>query len=246
MAFIMERSRQLNINDKIASISKKIKYIISENPACVGKFMISGDHYTPKPGDRSIIKNNRDTTENLKVLVEMIESEVTNHDSSLFINSGRKLKSGRDCHHTFNNYIKKELATLKTQLMDLNNSLDKYEKKYLAIWVHKNKPSRISDAKRKTNNKFKSEKRRKQHMLNKVLNVFISLGGDADGDYYSPTYGIPQITSLEIPLEDLTHRYLTDCLELLVKDGCFAESALEDVQLFLAKQKRENFNSTMA
>jgi hypothetical protein len=53
-------------------------------------------------------------------------------------------------------------------------------------------------------------------MLDKVLRVFISLGGEADGEYYSPAFGIPQITKLAIPLEDLTHSNLTDCLELLV------------------------------
>jgi hypothetical protein len=31
-------------------------------------------------------------------------------------------------------------------------------------------------------------------MLDKVLRVFISLGGEADGEYYSPAFGIPQIT----------------------------------------------------
>ena len=77
-------------------------------------------------------------------------------------------------------------------------------------------------------------------MLNKVLHVFISLDGEADGEYYSPAFGILQITNLAIPLEDLTHSNLTDCLELLVKDGCFVESALEEVQLFLVKHKRED------
>jgi hypothetical protein len=33
---------------------------------------------------------------------------------------------------------------------------------------------------------------------------------------------------------------MTDCLEILVKDGCFVESALEEVQLFLVKHKRED------
>ncbi|CAC5356542.1 unnamed protein product [Mytilus coruscus] len=123
-AFIMERSRQYNINTQTESISKKIQYMLSDNPACVGKFMTSDD-YTPKPGDRAIIKLNRDNTEDLKVLVERVESDVNTHDSSLFINSGRKLKSGRDCHHSFNNFIKNELSTLKTRLLDLNNNLDK-------------------------------------------------------------------------------------------------------------------------
>lgn len=77
-------------------------------------------------------------------------------------------------------------------------------------------------------------------MLDKVLRVFISLGGEADGEYYSPAFGILQITNLAIPLEDLTHSNLTDCLELLVKDDCFVESALEEVQLFLVKHKRED------
>jgi hypothetical protein len=156
------------------------------------------------------------------------------------VKAGRKMKSGRGCHHDFINSMKVELSILRTRIIELNRKFEKSEEIYKAVWAHKYKPTGIYEAKIRINNKFKAEKRRKRSMLDKVVHVFISLGGEADGEYYSPAFGILQITNLAIPLEDLTHSNLTDCLELLFKDGCFVESALEEVQLFLVMHKRED------
>lgn len=238
-AFIIERCRQFNVKTQVESLSKKINYLLSDiNPACAG-LLLKAD-YSPKPGDRAIINLTKENNLQLKALIEKIETELNTHDASLFINAGRKMKSGRECHHDFNNSMKVELSILRTRIIELNRKLEKSEEIYKAVWAHKYKPTGISEAKKRINNKFKAEKRRKRSMLDKVLRVFISLGGEADGEYYSPAFGIPQITNLAIPLEDLTHSNLTDCLELLVKDDCFVESALEEVQLFLVKHKRED------
>jgi uncharacterized protein YueI len=73
--------------------------------------------YSPKPGDRAIINLTKENNLQLKALIEKIETELNTHDASLFINAGRKMKSGRECHHDFNNSMKVELSILRTRII---------------------------------------------------------------------------------------------------------------------------------
>lgn len=53
-ALITNRSRQYNINTQSEFISKHIKYMLSDNPACVGNIMTSDD-CIPKPGEELLL-----------------------------------------------------------------------------------------------------------------------------------------------------------------------------------------------
>ena len=99
--FIAERDRQYNITVDIEQLENRFQYLLSDNPACAGRFLC--DDYKPNPHDDSNITRYKNETNEIKLKLQAIKDKISKHDDSLFSENTGKLKTGLSCHHSVNN-----------------------------------------------------------------------------------------------------------------------------------------------
>lgn len=231
-AFIVERARQYEIVNSLERVEKKYKYLLSDNPACVGRMM--KHNYIPKPTDTPAIQQLQTVTSVLLANVEKIDSTLESHDDSLFLLGGRKLKSGRRSMHDFNSNKRLTTVEMKLKLQQLDKELEQKKELCESVWAEK---KTVSEAKKRKNNEYKTEKRRKFSALKQALQLHRTLNGQCVGDAFTPEEGIPQITDLPLPLSDLPRQNLLQSLKTLLKAGCLRGKALEEAELFLEQEE---------
>ena len=85
----------------IEQLENKFQYLLSDNPACAGRFIC--DDYKPKPHDDSNITRCKNEANKIKLKLQAIKDKISKHDDCLFSENTGKLKPGLSCHHSFNN-----------------------------------------------------------------------------------------------------------------------------------------------
>ena len=88
-----------DVNVEVEKVENRLVYLLSDNPACAGRFL--REEYKPKPHDSTIRPCKREANR-ISDKFHAITENITKHDDSLFTEGG-KLKTGLNCLHNFNN-----------------------------------------------------------------------------------------------------------------------------------------------
>lgn len=239
--FIAERDRQYFIMQEIKTCQSRLEYLISDNPACAGRFLC--EKYSPKPHDNSNIERLQNEVDKLKKKVENIKHKISTHDDSLFSSRTGKIQTGLSCHHKFNEDTKYDITTgIQKNVLQLSEELDRALKKYKSTHFIGSK-SRSTEARRKKQDKRKANKRKLEATENRKKRacvIFMSLGGNpVDGEYDPDRHGVAQIDDIdqETMQETLSlFTSLTDqaCLRDLLRCHCLVGEAALAVQEVLS------------
>ena len=132
-------------------LENRLRYLLSDNPACAGRFLRG--EYKLKPHDYDSNRAlKREANRILDKILAIIEN-ITKHDDSLFIEGGR-LKTGLNCLHNFNNekrnYIK---SGVEKDVLHLVEDLDRVMAKYKATYQIGTKSTTSEARKRKEQRK---------------------------------------------------------------------------------------------
>ena len=115
-----------------------VKYKSDKNEAAAGKYIL--DTYTPKPHDTTRIATLIDYLDTLMQSANELDKMLKCHDGALFLKDSQKLKSGRQCHHLFNEMtIKVCTISFERPVNYLCDSWHVFPPKYQA-WTHFNRP----------------------------------------------------------------------------------------------------------
>ena len=117
----------------IAQLENRFQYLLSDNPACAGRFLC--DDYKPNPHDDSNITRCKNEANKIKLKLQAIKDKISKHDDSLFSENTGKLKTGLSCHHSFNNdkryYVTSSIEKDVDRLIeDLDKAFAKYRGAY--------------------------------------------------------------------------------------------------------------------
>ena len=156
-----------NVTVEDEKLENCLRYLLSDNPACVGRFL--REEYK-KPHDDS---NNRAVKREANHILDKhhaITENITKQADSLFMEGG-KLKSGPNCLHNFNNekrhYIKSGVEKDVLHLVeDLYRLIAKYKATYQIGTKSTTSEARKGKEHRKKGGKRKlatCENRRKKH-----------------------------------------------------------------------------------
>ena len=122
---------------------------------------------------------------------------------------------------------------LKQETAKIRLKLDEFKTKVSDIFKNL-RSSQKSKRTRETDNKWKTEKRRKLSFASRAVQFFEKLGSEACGDLINPECGVAQITDLsyETVCDHVSKPY-EPVLKLLIEYGCFREEALDTEEQFL-------------
>ena len=148
---------EYNVTVGDEKLENRLRYLLSDNPACAGRFLRG--EYKLKPHDYDSNRAlKRETNRILDKILAIIEN-LTKHDESLFIEGGR-LKTGLNCLHNFNNekrnYIK---SGVEKDVLHLVEDLDRVMAKYKATYQIGTK-STTSEARKRKEQRKKRENRK--------------------------------------------------------------------------------------
>ena len=128
--FIAERDRQYSITVDIEQLENSFQYLLSDNPACAGRFLC--EDYKPSPHDDGNITRYKNEANEIKLKLQAIKDKISKHEDSLFSENTGKLKTGLRCYHSFNNdkryYVS---STIEKDVDRLIEDLDKAFAKYV-------------------------------------------------------------------------------------------------------------------
>ena len=134
------------------------QYLLSDNPACAGRFLC--DDYKANPHDDSNISRCKNETNEIKLKLQAIKDKISKHDVSLFSENTGELKTGLSCHHSFNNdkryYV---TSSIEKDVDRLIEYLDKAFAKYRGA-NHIGSKSKTSEARKRKEQRKKSKNRR--------------------------------------------------------------------------------------
>ena len=254
-AFIIERKRQYDLTTQLAGLNDRlVKFKSDKNEAAAGKYIL--DTYTPKPHDTTRIATLIDYLDTLMQSADELDKMLKCHDGALFLKDSQKLKSGRQCHHLFNEMTITKVIDFKAKCLETKSKLE--EAKKCADDIFKNKFVLPSKSKNKTDydNKWKIKKRKLEKFKlmkrpgkkeeattgrdeTESRKLFQDLGGILGANqFYCPEQGVNQITELET--KDLTLHVKNKSRLLILKQlfrcRCFREEAYNTVEAFI----REN------
>ena len=195
--------------------------MLSDNPACVGRFLRG--EYKLKPHDYDSSRAlKREANRILDKILAIIEN-ITKHDDSLFIEGG-KLKTGLNCLHNFNNekrnYIK---SGVEKDVLHLVEDLDRVMAKYKATYQIGTK-STTSEARKRKEQRKKGGKRKLatgERNKKKRMPYFRSLGGARTlaEDFAPDICGISQLETC------LSQRQTRHACTTFAGANCFAREA---------------------
>ena len=131
-AFIAERYRQYKVTLDIEKLENRYQYLLSDNPACAGRFL--REDYKPTPHDDSNIRRCKKEANDIQDKLNAVVTKLEKHDNSLFTDNG-KLKTGLSCLHNFN---AEQRDSIKSQVglnvLHLVEDLDRVMAKYKATF----------------------------------------------------------------------------------------------------------------
>ena len=103
-AFVIERSRQWDLTVKLNNISEKLVSFGNEkNDASASRYI--GESYVPQQHDSNHITDLIKYLSTLRDRLCELDALIKSHHESLLVKSTKKLMSGRQCHHLFNEKI---------------------------------------------------------------------------------------------------------------------------------------------
>ena len=133
-----------------------MKFKSDKNEAAAGKYIL--DTYTPKPHDTTRIATLIDYLDTLMQSADELNKMLKCHDGALFLKDSKKLKSGRQCHHLFNEMTITKVIDFEAKCLETKSKLE--EAKRCADDIFKNKlvlPSKRKN-KKDYDNKWKIKK----------------------------------------------------------------------------------------
>ena len=148
---------EYNVTVGDEKLENRLRYLLSDNPACAGRFLRG--EYKLKPHDYDSNRAlKREANRILDKILAIIEN-ITKHDESLFIEGGR-LKTGLNCLHNFNNekrnYIK---SGVEKDVLHLVEDLDRVMAKYKATYQIGTKSTTSEARKRKEQRKKRKNRK---------------------------------------------------------------------------------------
>ena len=139
-------------------------YLLSDNPACAGRFLC--DDYKPDPHDDSNITRYKNEANEIKLKLQAIKDKISKHGDSLFSENTGKLNTGLSCHHSFNNdkryYV---TSSIEKDVDCLIEDLDKAFAKCRGAY-HIGSKSKTSEAKKRKKEQRKKSKNRRLNASN--------------------------------------------------------------------------------
>lgn len=226
--FTAERDRQYNITVDIEQLESRFRYLLSDNPACAGRFL--HDDYKPKPHDNSNIIRCKTEANEIKLKLQAIKDKIVQHDNSLFSENTGKLKTGLSCHHSFNNDKSHNMTShIQKDVDHLIEDLDRASTKYWATY-HIGSKSKSSQSRKKKEQKKKGQKRKVEaadSRRKRACVILRSLGGTPHENEYDPEIcGVPQLDSIQAEnLSVFTSKTDKACLRDLLQSNCFLGEA---------------------
>ena len=153
-ALLPDTGRLFNITVDIEQLEDRCQYLLSDNPACAGRFIC--DDYKPNPHDDSNITRCKNEANKIKLKLQAIKDKISKHDDSLFSENAGKLS----CHHSFNNdkryYVTFDIEKDIDRLIeDLNKAFAKYRGAYHI--GSKSKTSELSQKEKGAEKKIKEQ-----------------------------------------------------------------------------------------
>ena len=122
-AFIIERKRQYDLTTQLAGLNDRlVKFKSDKNEAAAGKYIL--DTYTPKPHDTTRIATLIDYLDTLMQSADELDKMLKRHDGALFLKDSQKLKSGRQCHHLFNEMTITKVTDFKAKCLETKSKLE--------------------------------------------------------------------------------------------------------------------------
>ena len=105
------------LNDRL------VKFKSDKNEAAAGKYIL--DTYTPKPlDDTTCIATLIDYLDTLMQSADELDKMLKCHDGALFLKDSQKLKSGRKCHHLFNEMTITKVIDFKANCLETKSKLE--------------------------------------------------------------------------------------------------------------------------
>ena len=158
---IAERDRQYNITVDIKQLENRLQYLLSNNPACAGRFLC--DDYKPNPHDDSNITRCKNEANEIKLKLQAIKDKILKHNDSLFSENTGKLKTGLSCHHSFNN-DKRYYVTSSIE-KDVDRLIEDLDKAFVKYWgaYHNGSKSKTSQARKRKEQRKKIKEQEMEH-----------------------------------------------------------------------------------
>jgi len=176
--FIAERDRQFNIKQDLEKCQASFAYLLSDNPACGGRFLSEECKVQPRE-NRNILRCKSEAIK-LRQRVETLKNKITKHDNSLFTKATGKLQTGLTCHHKFNtdtlHFITTGIETnIDNFVQDMERVMTKFSATFPILSTAKSSESRKrkeSSAKANRRKIHAAEARKKRACF-----ILLSLGG---------------------------------------------------------------------
>ena len=128
---MLKRTDGKTVQWTLSSWKIGFSYLLSDNPACAGRFLC--DDYKPNPHDDSNITRYKNEANEIKLKLQAIKDKISKHDDSLFSENTGKLKTGLSCHHSLSNdkrYYVNITSSIEKDVDRLIDDLDKAFAKY--------------------------------------------------------------------------------------------------------------------
>lgn len=226
--FIIERNRQYQYTSVLENAQANLEYMRSGNEACAGKFV--NKDYIPIPHDSDNLERLISNVAKMKEKMDNEREKLQGEDEALFCRNG-KLKSGRQSHHKFNESTSHQMEVVSSEIEELRRELIQIKVKCKERWDKGGR--RRSDKQRKRENNWKLKGRAQNRRDRRCRELYQQLGGQLVSEYFTPDMGAFQITDIDEEVLSNINLFDKQCLTHMLEEGCFRESALEEIELFL-------------
>ena len=223
----------------LENLKRKLSFVKSNNLAAAGRFLF--EEYVPMKNDLYTIEKIGESI-NVQLLREIEKQlkRIKAFNDGLILKRkdgrmGLKIQAGKECHFNFNARSIEKLETLLKEIRGICKKLSESKDLFKDTFKTSELITVTNKAKRKYNNSFKTEKRRKRNERTQASALFEILGGElVDNCIFEPECGVGQITYLEQEtLEDAMRGKKRRALEVLHTALVFREQAFDIVDEYL-------------